>query len=271
MLVLHLQSSRIINLPNRIVKHAQRVRIRNFSAVSESWVPRSVKIVEVGPRDGLQSEKLPISLATKIKFIDKLSKTGLTVIESGSFVSAKAGLEAAVEAGAKEVAVFASASDAFCIANTRISMHEGLENAKKVTKKAINFGCKVRGYVSCVLGCPYEGNIEKASVAKTAVELYESGCYEISLGDTIGVGTPLKTKSLVQTVSKVIPVAAIAGHFHNTYGQALANTLAALEEDGMGIETGVDINALIDAGEFIMTEIGRPTDSLVAKAMLAKR
>eukprot|EP00941_MAST-03F_sp_MAST-3F-sp1_P004361 g4361.t1 len=315
-----------------MLRNVQRHKLflRSFSNM-----PEFVKIVEVGPRDGLQNEKFPVTTATKIELVNRLSDTGLSVIEAGSFVSAKAvprmadsgdvlqgitrkanvnypvlivngkGLDAALEAGVDEVAVFSSASDAFCRANTRQSMEEGLTGACDLTKAALDAGLQVRGYVSCVLGCPYEGNVDANSAVYAASRLHEEGCYEISLGDTIGVGTPIATRNLIRAIAKEVPVDKIAAHFHNTYGQALANTLAALGEgvsvvdssvaglggcpyakgatgnlateelvymlNGMGIRTNVDLEKLVSVGEFICEEIGRETDSLVAKAIANKR
>ncbi len=296
--------------------------------------PKSVRIVEVGPRDGLQNEKSTVSVETRVKFIDMLSATGLKTIEAGAFVSPKwvpqmadtdkvyaainkksgvaypvlvpneKGMEAAVAAGVKEIAVFAAASESFSKRNINCSIEESLERFAPVMKTAQQHGIKVRGYVSCVLGCPYEGEISPAAAAKVAKDLRDMGCYEISLGDTIGTGTPLKTRAMLQAVKKDIPAAALAVHFHDTYGQALANILVALEEgvavvdsaasglggcpyakgasgnvatedvlymlDGMGIATGVDIAKVVAAGRFIAETLGRASASKAAQALAAK-
>ncbi|MBU6474687.1 MAG: hydroxymethylglutaryl-CoA lyase [Alphaproteobacteria bacterium] len=296
--------------------------------------PKSVRIVEVGPRDGLQNEKSNVSVEMRVKFIDMLSETGLKTIEAGAFVSPKwvpqmadtdkvyaainkksgvsypvlvpneKGMETAVTAGVKEIAVFAAASESFSKKNINCTIAESLERFKPVMAAAKEHGVKVRGYVSCVLGCPYEGEIAPAAVAKVARALYDMGCYEISLGDTIGAGTPLKTRAMLQAVKKSIPASALAVHFHDTYGQALANLLVALEEgiavmdsaasglggcpyakgasgnvatedvlymlDGMGIETGVDIAKVAAAGRFIAETLGRASASKAALALAAK-
>lgn len=292
--------------------------------------PQKVRIVEVGPRDGLQNEKQFVSAQTKVDLINRLSETGLSVIESGAFVSPKwvpqmadtaevfariekksgvsypvlvpnmKGMEAAVAAGVREVAVFAAASESFSQKNINCSIRESLERFEPVLAEAKKHAIKVRGYVSCVLGCPYEGAIAPKIVADVAKTLHRMGCYEISLGDTIGTGTPLKTKEMILAVKKEVPVEQLAAHFHDTYGQALANLLMALGEgisvidsavaglggcpyakgasgnvatedvvymlDGMGIETGVDLNTLIDAGRFISAALGRLPGSKVTQA-----
>ncbi|WKD49575.1 hydroxymethylglutaryl-CoA lyase [Microbulbifer spongiae] len=294
-------------------------------------LPKQVKIVEVGPRDGLQNEKQPISVETRIALVDKLSASGLSVIEAGSFVSPKwvpqmaaseevlagiqrkdgviysaltpnlKGYERAVEAKADEVAVFGAASEAFTQKNINCSIAESLERFRPLVEKAKQGGIPVRGYVSCVLGCPYEGDIDPAKVAEVSAALLEMGCYEISLGDTIGVGTPEAAKRMLEQVMARVPVEKLAVHFHDTYGQALANIYAALQmgvavvdsavaglggcpyargasgnvasEDvlymlnGMGIETGVDLQLLAEAGNFISEQLGRETNSRVAKAL----
>jgi isopropylmalate/homocitrate/citramalate synthase len=296
--------------------------------------PKSVRIVEVGPRDGLQNEKSTVSVEIRIEFINRLSETGLKTIETGAFVSPKwvpqmadtdkvyaaigkkpgvsypvlvpnaKGMESAVAAGVKEIAVFAAASESFSQKNINCSIDESLERFRPVMEEAKKHGIKVRGYVSCVLGCPYEGEIKPAAVVKVAKALYDMGCYEISLGDTIGTGTPVKTRAMLQAVKKEIPVHAIAVHFHDTYGQALANILVALEEgiavvdsavsglggcpyakgasgnvstedvlymlNGMGIDTGADIEKLAAAGRFIAEALHRPTVSKVAQALSAR-
>jgi hydroxymethylglutaryl-CoA lyase len=296
-------------------------------------LPAKVRMVEVGPRDGLQNEAQILSAAVKIALIDKLAATGLPVVEATSFVSAKwvpqmadgaevmagiarrpgtsypvlvpnlRGFEAAMAAGAQEVAVFAAASESFSQRNINCSIAESLARFAPVMSAARAAGVKVRGYVSCVLGCPYEGPVAAAKVAEVAHRLAEMGCYEISLGDTIGVGTPGKAAAMIETVARVLPVARLAVHFHDTYGQALANILAALEcgvavvdssvaglggcpyapgaggnvasedvlymLDGLDIETGVDLEALIAAGQFISERLGRAPVSKVSRARAA--
>ncbi len=292
--------------------------------------PQRVKVVEVGPRDGLQNEPTPIDTDTKVEFINRLSDTGLSVIEATSFVSPKwvpqladadevmaritrktdvsypvlvpniKGLERAFAAGVKEIAVFSAASEAFSQKNTNCSIDESIERFRPAIARAQEEGVRVRGYISCVLGCPYEGAVDPQRVAAVARQLYGLGCYEISLGDTIGIGTPLQARDLVATVARVVPMEHLAVHFHDTRGQALANILACLElgvsvvdssvgglggcpyasgatgnvatEDvlymlhGMDIETGVDMDRLIEVGRFISTRLGRDTQSRVARA-----
>jgi hydroxymethylglutaryl-CoA lyase len=297
--------------------------------------PARVKIVEVGPRDGLQNEHAPVSTATRIALIDNLSECGLPVIETTSFVSPKwvpqmadaaevlagirrrpgvrypvltpnlQGFEAARAAGATEVAVFASASETFSERNINCSIAESLDRFRPLMDLAREHGIAVRGYVSCVLGCPYEGEIPLDAVVAVARELFAMGCYEISLGDTIGVGTPGKARSMVESVAAQVPVGKLAAHFHDTYGQALANVYAVLDlgvatvdasvgglggcpfapgaagnvatEDvvyllnGLGIECGVNLDALVDVAAFISEKLGRRPGSSVAQALLAKR
>ncbi|MDB6146171.1 MAG: Hydroxymethylglutaryl-CoA lyase [Pseudomonas sp.] len=296
-------------------------------------LPQSVRLVEVGPRDGLQNEAQPVSVAAKVQLIDELSAAGLSYIEAGSFVSPKwvpqmagsaevfaqiqrkadvtyaalapnlRGFEDALAAGVTEVAVFASASEAFSQRNINCSISESLERFVPIMEAARLHGFKVRGYVSCVLGCPYEGQVAPDQVAAVANELFAMGCYEISLGDTIGTGTPGATQTLFETVAGKIPRGKLAGHFHDTYGQALANIYASLLEgiqvfdssvaglggcpyakgasgnvatedvlymlNGLGIDTGIDLDLLITAGQHICDVLGRPTGSRVAKARLA--
>ncbi len=293
------------------------------------------KIIEVGVRDGLQNESALVPTEVKLELINKLIQCGLSVIEATSFVSpewvpqmadhqeimqglpkeSKAqfpvltpnlkGFENAVAAGAKEVAVFASASESFSQKNINCSIDESLTRFEEIFIQAQERGIRVRAYISCVLGCPYEGEIAAENVAQIASKLSQSGCYEISLGDTIGVGTPGKTKALIERISKTIPTSQLAVHFHDTFGQALTNIYAALEmgvnnidssvaglggcpyakgasgnvatEDvvymlqGLGIETGIDLESLVDAGEYISQFLNRPNNSKAARAILAKR
>ncbi|MCL7463320.1 hydroxymethylglutaryl-CoA lyase [Pseudomonas sp. NW5] len=293
-------------------------------------LPSHVRLVEVGPRDGLQNEKQPISIADKVRLVDDLTRAGLAHIEAGSFVSPQwvpqmagsaevfaaiqqpggvtytaltpnlKGFEAAMQAGVREVAVFAAASEAFSQKNINCSIAESLTRFVPVMEAAREQGVRVRGYVSCVLGCPYEGEIAPAQVASVARELFEMGCYEVSLGDTIGTGTAGKTRALIEAVGRDIPRDKLAGHFHDTYGQALANIYASLLEgiqvfdssvaglggcpyargasgnvasedvlyllNGLGIHTGVDLELLIQAGERICALLGRENGSRVARA-----
>jgi hydroxymethylglutaryl-CoA lyase len=297
--------------------------------------PRRVKMVEVGPRDGLQNEARTVPLEVKIELIDRLSDSGLNVIEAGSFVSPKwvpqmadtaavfarirrkpgvsypalvpnlKGLEAAIAAKCGEIALFAAATETFSQKNINCSIAESLERFAPVARAALDAGMRVRGYMSVVLGCPYEGEVKPGQVASVAQRLWDMGCYEISLGDTIGTGTPAATQFLFETVARQIPLEKLAGHFHDTYGQALANILAALElgiatfdssiaglggcpyakgatgnvasEDvlymmqGMGIDTGVDMGTLLDAAEFICARLDRPTVSRAGRALSGKR
>ncbi|XP_067336145.1 hydroxymethylglutaryl-CoA lyase, mitochondrial [Channa argus] len=293
-------------------------------------LPKKVKIVEVGPRDGLQNEKTIVPTETKIHLINMLSESGLPVIEATSFVSPKwvpqmadqvevmkgickkpgvsypvltpnlKGFQAAVKAGASEVAIFGAASELFSKKNINCSVDESLQRFDEVVTAAKAAGVPVRGYVSCVLGCPYEGKVAPAKVAHVAKRLYSMGCYEISLGDTTGVGTPGSMTEMLEAVCREVPVSALAVHCHDTYGQALANIFVALQmgvsvvdssvaglggcpyaqgasgnvatEDvvymlhGLGIQTGVDISKLIDAGAFICRTLNRKTNSKVAQA-----
>ncbi len=298
-------------------------------------IPSRVKLVEVGPRDGLQNEKVQVPTSTKVELINKLADAGLTVIEAGSFVSPKwvpqmsdtrdvylqaarrpgvsypvlvpnlRGLEAALEAGVKEVAGFAAASETFSVKNTNCNIKESLERQRIVCDEAIRSGVRVRGYISVVLGCPYEGDTNPIVVSDVARQLYEMGCYEISLGDTVGVGTPQKTKELFACVARSVPVEKLGGHFHDTYGQATANVYAALQLgvsifdssvaglggcpyspgatgnvstedvlymlDGIGIETGVDMGKLLVAAEYICEHLKRPTSSRAGRALVSKQ
>ncbi len=292
--------------------------------------PASVRIVEVGPRDGLQNESLPVSVETRTRLIDALSDSGLRAIEAGSFVSPRwvprmagtaevlaairrqpgvsysvlvpnmQGMAAAEASHVGEVAVFAAASESFSQANVNASIDESLARFAPVAARARSLGMRLRGYVSCVLGCPYEGEVGLDAVARVAVALRGMGCGEISLGDTIGVGTPLAARRMFERVAREVPAEALALHFHDTYGQALANILACLEcgaaiidsavsglggcpyargatgnvatedvvymLDGMGIHTGVSLDRLIEAGTLISTALGRETASRVARA-----
>ncbi len=294
-----------------------------------------VRIVEVGPRDGLQNEKTAVSIAARIAFIEALVGAGLHTVEVGAFVSPKAipqmvgsdqvlrgvnhhpdsefhvlvpnekGYEAARAAGARVIAVFASASEGFSRANINCSVAELIERFKPVVNRAKADGIKVRGYISCVLGCPYDGEVKPQAVVDIARTLWEFGCYEISLGDTIGVGTPVKARQLLRAVAGTVPIAHLAMHFHDTYGQALANLYAGMEEgarvidsaagglggcpyapgatgnvatedvvymlEGMGIATGVDMARLVAATNAISKLIGRPPVSRVAAALNAKK
>lgn len=298
-------------------------------------LPAEVKIVEVGPRDGLQNEKQFIATDTKVELINGLSDCGLRVIEVTSFVSPKwvpqmadanavmsridrkndisypvltpnlKGFEAALEVDAKEIAIFAAATEGFSQKNINCSIAESLHRFEPIMEAAKNHDIKVRGYVSCVLGCPYEGDVAMDKVAEVAKELFTLGCYEISLGDTIGTGTPGRAKDMVETVARDIPIDNLAAHFHDTYGQALANLYAVLEtgiktidssvaglggcpyakgatgnvasEDvvymlqGLGINTGVDLEKLVHTGKMISDVLGRPPASKVARAMLANQ
>lgn len=293
-------------------------------------LPPKVSLFEVGPRDGLQNET-SVSTQAKIALIETLADAGVKRIEAASFVSPKwvpqmadsgevlrgisrragvcysaltpnlKGLELALDAGADEVAVFAAASEGFSQKNINCSIEESIARFEPLLSRAKEQGIRVRGYVSCVLGCPYDGEIAPAEVARVADILHQLGCYEISLGDTIGVGTPLKARKMLETVAERVPVERLALHFHDTYGQALANILACLEtgvsvidtsvaglggcpyakgasgnlasEDlvymlhGMGIDTGIDLNKLAQAGRQISQQLGRQTGSKVARAL----
>ena len=298
-------------------------------------LPAKVKIVEVGPRDGLQNEKQPVATDVKVELIRRLGEAGLPAIEATAFVSPKwvpqmadnaevmarierragvaypvlvpneKGLEAALAAGASEVAVFGAASEAFSQKNINCSVAESLERFRPVVEAAKKQKVLVRGYVSCVLGCPYQGAVAPSAVAEVAAALFDMGCYEISLGDTIGAGTPEKTKAMIDAVARRVPLKKLAGHYHDTFGMAAANIYASLEmgvsvfdasvaglggcpyaagasgnvatEDvvwmmnGLGIATGVDLDKLVDAGAWISALLGREPNSKVARALLAKR
>jgi len=294
----------------------------------------SVRIVEVGPRDGLQNEKTPIGVEHRIAFIEALLGAGLRTVEVGAFVSPKAipqmvnsdavlrgvdhhpgsefhvlvpnekGYKAARAAGAKVIAVFASASEGFSRANINCTVAESIERFKPVLARAQAEGVRVRGYISCVLGCPFDGEVKPQAVVDVARTLSDLGCYEVSLGDTIGVGTPVEARQLLRAVAGSVPMAKLAMHFHDTYGQALANLYAGMEEgcrvidsaagglggcpyapgatgnvatedvvymlEGMGIATGVDMARLLAATNEISRLLGRPPVSRVASALNAK-
>ncbi|XP_011373319.1 3-hydroxymethyl-3-methylglutaryl-CoA lyase, cytoplasmic isoform X2 [Pteropus medius] len=263
-----------------------------------SGLPEYVKIVEVGPRDGLQNEKVIVPTDVKIEFINQLSQTGLSVIEVTSFVPSK--WVPQVAAGATEVSVFGAASESFSKKNINCSIEESMEKFEEVIKSARHMNIPVRGYVSCVLGCPYEGSITPQKVTEVSKRLYGMGCYEISLGDTTGVGTPGSMKRMLESVIKEIPPSALAVHCHDTYGQALANILTALQmginvvdsavsglggcpyakgasgnvatEDlvymlnGLGLNTGVNLYKVMEAGNFICKAVNKTTNSKVAQA-----
>jgi isopropylmalate/homocitrate/citramalate synthase len=298
-------------------------------------MPDRVKIVEVGPRDGLQNEPGAVPTAVKVELIERLADAGLPAVEATAFVSPKwvpqmadhaevmerirrkpgvsypvlapnlKGFEAARAAGAQEVAIFGAASEAFSRKNINCSIAESLDRFRPVAKAALESGIKVRGYISCVLGCPYEGEVAPERVADVAAALREMGCYEVSLGDTIGVGTPAKAKAMIRACAARVPVAQLAGHYHDTYGQALANIYASLElgvrtfdasiaglggcpyakgatgnvatEDvvymlrGMGIDTGVDLDRLVDIGQWICGVLGKAPASRAGRALAAKK
>ena len=298
-----------------------------------------IHIVEMGPRDGLQNEKTPVSIEARIAFVEALVAAGLKTVEVGAFVSPKAipqmassdqvlrgvsqikdkvkgaefhvlvpnekGYDAARAAGAQVVSVFAAASEGFSRANINCSIAESIERFKPVLARAKADGVKVRGYISCVLGCPFDGEIKPKAVADLAVTLWDLGCYEISLGDTIGVGTPVKAKEMLRAVGGELPVGNLAMHFHDTYGQALANLYAGMEEgvrvidaaagglggcpyapgatgnvatedvvymlEGMGVKTGIDMDRLLATTNEVAGLLGRPPVSRVASALNAKR
>lgn len=298
-------------------------------------LPKRVKLVEVGPRDGLQNEPVPVPTEAKVELIHRLQDAGLRYIEATAFVSPKwvpqmadnaqvmaairrkpgvcypvlvpnrKGLEAALAAGCEEVVVFAAATEAFSRRNTNCSIAEGLARFTEVAQEARAHGLRIRGDISVCLGCPYEGDVRAEAVVSIVRALDEMGCYEITIADTIGTGTAGKTRALFEAVMKHIPVERLAGHFHDTYGQAIANTYAALEcgvsvfdasiaglggcpyakgatgnvatedvlylLDGLGIESGVNMDKLITAGEYICSVLGRQTVSRAARALAARR
>jgi hydroxymethylglutaryl-CoA lyase len=298
-------------------------------------LPRRVRIVEMGPRDGLQNEKQEVPTAVKLELIERLGEAGLPAIEATAFVSPKwipqmadhtevlerirrrpgveypvltpnlRGYEAAKAAGATEVAVFGAATEAFSKKNINCTIAESLERFRPVVEKALQDNIRVRGYISCVVACPYEGDVKPGKVGELAGALYDMGCYEISLGDTIGAGTPGRTQAMIEACLKRVPAAQLAGHYHDTYGQALANIYASMElgvatfdasvaglggcpyakgasgnvatEDvvymlhGLGIETGVDLDKLVDTGNWISAYLKRSSGSKTARAITAKR
>jgi len=297
-------------------------------------LPKKVRMVEVGPRDGLQNEAQTISAATKIALIEKLAASGLDTIEAGSFVSPKwipqmadtaevmaglmrdpkkhypvlvpnmKGFEAALASHCDEVAIFAAASETFSRRNTNCSIAESIERFKPVAEAARRHNIRLRGYVSIVVDCPYEGPIAPKAVADLAEKIFALGCYEVSLGETIGTATPSRIQAMIDAVAERVPVAKLSGHYHDTYGQALANILASLERgvasfdssvaglggcpyapgatgnvasedvlymlDGLGIETGIDMQKLAAAGQYISAELGREPQSKAARAIAAK-
>jgi isopropylmalate/homocitrate/citramalate synthase len=298
-------------------------------------LPTQATLVEVGPRDGLQNEAQPVPTEVKLELIDRLGAAGLTVIEATAFVSPRwvpqmadhdavlrgltlrpgvrypvlvpnmKGFEAALAAGAREIAVFGAASETFSRKNINCSIGESIERFRPVAEAALDAGIALRGYVSCVLGCPYEGAVSPQQVAEVAEALAALGCYQVSLGDTIGVGTPAATRRMLEAVARRVPVEQLAGHFHDTWGMAVANVVAALEmgvttfdasvaglggcpyspgatgnvatEDlvylmnGLGIATGVDLDQLAEAGRYICGFLGREPASRVARALESRR
>ncbi len=296
-------------------------------------LPSSVRIVEVGARDGLQNEKKIVPTAAKIELVDRLSATGLQSIETTSFVSPKwvpqladaaevfagitrlpgvhypvlvpneRGYERAREAGVDEIAVFTAASEAFNQKNINAGIDESLARFAPVMQRAKADGVRVRGYVSTVLGCPYQGEVPLSDVVRVARRLYEMGCYEVSLGDTIGIGTPGKARAMLRAVADAVPMPALAVHFHDTYGQGLSNILACLEEGvavvdasvsgtggcpyargasgnvasedvvymlhGLGIDTGIDLDELVATGRWLAALLGRDSGSKVTQALSA--
>jgi hydroxymethylglutaryl-CoA lyase len=298
-------------------------------------LPERVRIVDVGPRDGLQNEKGEVPTAVKLELIERLADAGISAVEATAFVSPKwipqmadhtevlerirrkpgvsypvltpnlKGFEAARAAGATEVAVFGAASEAFSKKNINCSIAESLDRFQPVVEAAKKNSIKVRGYISCVVACPYEGDVKPEKVAEVAGALYDMGCYEVSLGDTIGAATPRKTQAMIEACMQRIPVEKLAGHYHDTYGQALANIYASLElgvatfdssvsglggcpyakgasgnvatEDvvymlhGLGIETGIDLDKVVDTGIWISSYLKREPGSKAGRAIAAKK
>lgn len=302
-------------------------------------LPKRVKLVEVGPRDGLQNEQQMVAAAIKIELIERLAGAGLSTIEATSFVSPRwvpqmadnaevlravlasplhgaqvsypvltpnlKGFDAAVEAGAQEVAIFGAASEAFSQKNINCSIAESLKRFAAVVDAASALDIRVRGYVSCVVACPYEGAVDPQRAAWVARQLVDMGCYEVSLGDTIGAGTPASVKRMIEACAVVVPIKRLAGHYHDTYGMAIANIYASLEmgmavfdssiaglggcpyapgasgnvatEDvvyllnGLAIESGVDLDKLVAAGQFISRHLGRAPASKAARALLSRQ
>lgn len=297
--------------------------------------PERIRLVEVGPRDGLQNEAAVLPVETRVELIERLASAGLKTIEAGAFIPARTvpqmagtadvlavvaprldarlcvltpnmqGLQAALAAGAREVALLTAASESFSLKNLNRGIASNMESVAALAETAKAHGLTLRGYISCALGCPFEGKVEPARVAAIAKELFRLGCDEISLADTIGVGTPFMARKLIETVAREAPIERLAGHFHDTYGQALANILACHEmglsifdssiaglggcpfapgatgnvatEDVVymfhdsGVETGVDLERLLDAGAFICERLGRLPESRVARAFHARR
>lgn len=300
-------------------------------SISTSSIPSHIKIVEVGARDGLQNEATPVPVEVKIGLIERLADAGLPVVEAASFVAPKwvpqmagsgevfsgiqqkagvsypvlvpnlRGLESALEVGVKEIAIFGAASESFTQKNINCSIDESIARFSDVVKRAQQENLKIRGYVSCTLGCPYEGDIAVEKVAEVSAMMLDMGCYEISLGDTVGVGTPLKAQQMIDAVTKVVPIEQLAAHFHDTYGMALANLFAVMQRgvaiidssvsglggcpyakgasgnvatenvvymlNGMGVETGVDLDKLLVAGRYISDFLQREPSSNVGLAM----
>jgi hydroxymethylglutaryl-CoA lyase len=298
-------------------------------------LPKRVRIVEVGPRDGLQNEKREVPTEVKLELIERLADAGLPAVEATAFVSPKwipqmadhtevlerirrkpgvdypvltpnlKGFESARAAGATEVAIFGAASEAFSKKNINCSIAESLERFAPVAEAARSANIKVRGYISCVVGCPYEGEIAPQKVGEVAEALFHMGCYEISLGDTIGVGTPAKTQAMIEACAKRVPIAQLAGHYHDTYGQALANIYASLELgiatfdasvaglggcpyaagasgnvatedvvymlDGLGIQTGIDLDRVVTIGQWICGVLGKEPATKAGRAIAAKK
>jgi hydroxymethylglutaryl-CoA lyase len=298
-------------------------------------LPQRVRIVEVGPRDGLQNEKREVPTAIKLELIERLADAGLPAVEATAFVSPKwvpqmadhtevlerirrkagvaypvltpnlKGFEAARAAGATEVAIFGAASEGFSRKNINCSIAESLERFRPVADAAREAKIQLRGYISCVVGCPYEGEVKPQKVAEVAAALYGMGCYEVSLGDTIGVGTPAKTQAMIEACAARVPIGKLAGHYHDTYGQALANIYASMElgvatfdtsvaglggcpyaagasgnvatEDvvyllnGLGIETGIDLERVVEIGQWICGVLGREPSTKAGRAIAAKR